>query len=349
MKRLVWGMLTAALAGVMVLLPARGCGGLSQAADVGAMPSIGQPLVRQGDFAVRLAADLGVGSSSNETEAESRLGEAGIGPRNGWIADYPMTPDIAVEVYNSVRAAADAGRIGMSAEIAAERFNNIMAQAGLSATASSVGTGDGAYAVSASAPGQAEMDDYYSGEGPPVITYYPPPPDYSYLYAWVPYPFWCSGFWFSGYFILNDFHRPVFVRHRHVFVSNHFRNIGGRNVARVDAVARLKGSPALTTGGTAGRGPGAPQGGKGGTPQQAPNRGSPVFRGTGAYRGRGAYTAPPPAPRAAVTTGQGGGHSSGSGGWSGNRAMVHSAPSGGFISRGSAGMGFHGGGGGRSR
>ncbi len=50
------------------------------------------------------------------------------------------------------------------------------------------------------------IDEYYYNEGPPVVTYYPPPWDYYYLYGWVPYPFWCSGFFFPGFFILNYFH-----------------------------------------------------------------------------------------------------------------------------------------------
>ena len=49
------------------------------------------------------------------------------------------------------------------------------------------------------------IDNYYSDEGPPVVTYYAPPPDYAYLYAWDPFPFWCGGFWFPGYYVLNDF------------------------------------------------------------------------------------------------------------------------------------------------
>jgi hypothetical protein len=311
--------------------------------------------VREGDFAVRLEAALGMGTAGNETEAESRLAEAGISPRNGWIADYPMTPDISGEVYNSVRAAADAGKIGLSAESAVERFNNIIAQAGLSATASSVGGGSGAYADSASGPGEAAIDDYYYNEGPPVISYYSPPPDYSYLYAWVPYPFWCYGFWFPGYFILNDFHRPVFVGGRGVFVSNHFRDSGGHRFARIDPVARFQGRPALTTSGTGRSGLGVSGGGRGfgGTgsapPQLAPNSrfSAPAFRGGGTngmpYRGRGASSAPPAAPRTAVTGQRSVYRGSGTGSWGGSRTMAHSGTSGGSF-RGGASAGFHGGG-----
>ena len=320
MKRLALSMLIAGFMGAIALLPATGRGDSNRAADVNALPPIGQALVREGDFAIQLEAALGMGTAGNETEAESRLAEAGISPRNGWIADYPMTPDIA-------------GEIGLSAESAAERFNNIMAQGGLSATASSVGGGSGAYAVSASAPGEAEIDDYYYDEGPPVITYYVPPPDYSNLYAWVPYPFWCYGFWFPGYFMLNDFHRPVFVGHRHAFVSNHFRDIGGRRYMRIDPVARFQGRPALTTNGT-------------GRSRLGVSGGSRRFEGTGSaprLAPNSRFSAP--APRTAVTGQRSVYRGGGTGSWGGRRAMSHSGISGGSFSfRGSASTGFHGGG-----
>ncbi|MGD0584799.1 MAG: hypothetical protein ABSA86_03350 [Oryzomonas sp.] len=353
MKRLVLGMMIAVFAGAITLLPAASRGDSNQAAGANAPLAIGQTLVREGDFAVQLEAALGMGTAGNETEAESRLAEADISPRNGWIADYPMTPDISGEVYSSVRAAADAGKIGLSAESAAERFNNVMAQAGLSATASSVGGGSGAYAVSASSPDEAAIDDYYYNEGPPVITYYSPPPDYSYLYAWVPYPFWCYGFWFPGYFILNDFHRPMFVGGRGVFVSNHFRDIGGHRFARIDAVARFQGRPAMTTSGTGRSGLGVSGGGRGfgGTgsaPQLAPNSrfSAPAYRWGGTngmpYRGR-AFSAPPSAPRSAVTGQRNVYRGGGTGSWGGGRTMAHSGIAGGSF-RGGGSTGFHGGG-----
>ena len=54
------------------------------------------------------------------------------------------------------------------------------------------------------------ISNYYGSEGPPVITYYAPPPDYSYLYSWVPYPFWWWGWWFPGYYMLSSFTFPAY-------------------------------------------------------------------------------------------------------------------------------------------
>jgi hypothetical protein len=59
-------------------------------------------------------------------------------------------------------------------------------------------------------PGAEVVNHYYYDYGPPVVTYYPPPAPYYYLYSWVPYPFWWGpGLYYSGYFILHDFHRHV--------------------------------------------------------------------------------------------------------------------------------------------
>ncbi len=53
-------------------------------------PPVVQPLVDEGTFAIRLGAALGVITTDDEVEAESALGNMGIAPRNGWIADYPV-------------------------------------------------------------------------------------------------------------------------------------------------------------------------------------------------------------------------------------------------------------------
>ena len=74
-------------------------------------PPIGGPLVREGDFAVRLLSALDLGTTDDEVEAETRLGEVGIIPRNGWIADYPVTPDVLGELQKAVVDAASSRKI----------------------------------------------------------------------------------------------------------------------------------------------------------------------------------------------------------------------------------------------
>ena len=84
-------------------------------------------LVREGYFAVGLAEVLKIGQVENEAEAESKLASAGIAPKNGWIADYPLTPKIIGELENAVGEAADSGKITMNREEAIRAFQDLTA------------------------------------------------------------------------------------------------------------------------------------------------------------------------------------------------------------------------------
>ena len=77
-------------------------------------PPISQVLVREGNFAVKLVEVLKLGTAKNEAEAESMLASAGIAPKNGWIADYPLTPDIIGELRRAIGAALDSGKLAMN-------------------------------------------------------------------------------------------------------------------------------------------------------------------------------------------------------------------------------------------
>jgi hypothetical protein len=54
-----------------------------------------------------------LGTAKNEAEAESMLASVGIAPKNGWIADYPLTPDIIGEVRKTIGLALDSGKLAM--------------------------------------------------------------------------------------------------------------------------------------------------------------------------------------------------------------------------------------------
>jgi len=205
-------------------------------------PPVAQPLIREGNLAVSLAEALNLGTANSESEAESLLGEKDISPKNGWIADYPVTPDILGELNMALGDAADAGKIALNRVEAQQRLDGIVKELGVSVTASENGANAPPTPEDANIAPPSDLYDYYSDEGPPVVTYYAPPPDYYYLYSWVPYPFWCSGFWFGGFFVLNDFHRSVFFNHGRFhgrgFVSNHFRDGRSNRFGRVDPAAR---------------------------------------------------------------------------------------------------------------
>ena len=196
----------------------------------GSPPPVSQQLVPEGDFALKLVSALNLGPVTTEAQAEDLLFSVGIAPKNGWIADYPMTPIIIGEVQNAVVAAADARKLPMGRDDALKAFQGVTTEFGLAIVPGSPGQ----YAENQPQPNPAEIDNYYYDEGPPVITYYPPPWDYYYLYAWVPYPFWWGGFFFSGFFCLHDFHRAVFIGHHHAFVTNHFVDPRTHAVSTVD-------------------------------------------------------------------------------------------------------------------
>jgi hypothetical protein len=210
-------------------------------------PPIEQPLVREGDFAVKLANALNLTTSNDEAASENALSSIGIAPRNGWISDYPMTPDIIAEVRGSTARAASSGSLQMAEAEATGIVDNVSIDMKLP-----VKVAGEQYGYSASAGSQyaappadvglydeepAYVEDYYGDYGPPVVTYYPPPWEYYWLYDWVPWPFWWGGFGFGGFFVLCDFD----VNHHGHHFSNHFRNANG-TWSRVDPATRSAGT-----------------------------------------------------------------------------------------------------------
>jgi hypothetical protein len=188
-------------------------------------PPVAPPLIREGDFAIKLAEALKIGRAESEAEAEDILASAGIAPKNGWIADYPMTPDIIGELEKAISEAADAKRLPMGKDEALRVFRTAAVELELPII---VEVPDRNLASpSPTAPEYIKpsvIDNYYYSEGPPVVTYYLPPPDYYYLYAWIPSPFWFSGFYFRGFYILHDFNRVVFINRHVCTITNHIRD-----------------------------------------------------------------------------------------------------------------------------
>jgi hypothetical protein len=168
-------------------------------------PSVGQQVIREGDYAVELVKVLKIGPQEGEADAETALASLGITPKSGWISDFPVTPDIIADIQASIDAAADAGKLPIGKAAADQAFVALNTEIGIEVMpAAEAGPGNN-YAEDQAYEEPTVIDNYYSDEGPPVITYYAPPPDYAYLYAWDPFPFWCGGFWFPGYYVLNDF------------------------------------------------------------------------------------------------------------------------------------------------
>jgi hypothetical protein len=204
---------------------------------------IAQQLVREGDLAVKLVTTFELAATNDEIEAENQLAQVGIIPRNGWIADYPVTPDIVGELQQSVGESADAGKLSIGRDEALKRFDDAVAELKLAIKPHTAAKNyQPKLEIAEAYPDPGVINNYYMTEGPPVVTYYAPPPNYYYLYSWVPYPFWWTGLWFPGFFVLNDFHRTIVVNQRVFFVSNHFRDVRGQRVFRIDPVRRFHGS-----------------------------------------------------------------------------------------------------------
>jgi len=200
-------------------------------------PPVSQTLIPEGQFALKLAPALKLGTPNNEAQAEDLLTSAGIAPKNGWIADYPVTPNIIGELQNSVTTAADAKKLPMGKDEALKAFQGLTSEFGLAISPGSEQYAESQPPTSSEYVEPQEINDYYYDEGPPVVTYYPPPWDYYYLYGWVPYPFWCSGFFFPGFFVLNDFDIIVGGFHHHHFrITNHFFDPRTHAFGRVDPV-----------------------------------------------------------------------------------------------------------------
>lgn len=202
-------------------------------------PPISQTLVREGDFAIKLAEALKIGQAKSEAEAEDLLASAGITPKNGWIADYPVTPDIIAELEKAIGEAADANRLPIAKNEALKALRTTAVELELPIIAEVPdGYAEGPPPATSQYTPPSVIDNYYYTEGPPVVTYYPPPWDYYYMYAWIPSPFWYSGYFFPGFFILHDFHR-VIHRHRHAYIiTNHVRDSRTGRIFAMDPTRR---------------------------------------------------------------------------------------------------------------
>ena len=211
-------------------------------------PPIEQTLVREGDFAVKLVERLRIGTPQDEAEAETMLSGMGISPKNGWISDYPVTPDIIRELENTVVEAADAGRLPMESEEALRLYQDLIVEVGLNVVAETKTEYPPEQpSRSYSCYSEPTIGSYYYTYGPPVVTYYPPPGPYLYLYAWVPFPFWWTGWYFPGFYVLHNFHRCIHIyhphhhHHHHVYVSNHWKDPKTKRVFVIDPSRRHTG------------------------------------------------------------------------------------------------------------
>jgi uncharacterized membrane protein YgcG len=121
---------------------------------------------------MRLTEALKIGPVKSEAEAENMLALVGIAPKNGWIADYPVTPDIIGELQNAIATAADSGKIAMNKSEAIKVFEDLV----------------------------IEIENQYSRVEPSPMRE-PYPETYYYPY---PYPYYYP-YYYGGYYYLGGF------------------------------------------------------------------------------------------------------------------------------------------------
>lgn len=202
-------------------------------------PPVGQPLVREGDFATRLAEALYLGTPQDEADAVNMLKSVDIAPKNGWNPDYPITPDILLELESAVGRAAENRQLAIEKDTALQALREVADKLGL---LFSIAAGEGAGPPNAYSGGNPVwIDNYYDDNGPPVITYYSPPPAYIYLYTWVAYPFWYGRYYFKGYYCLHNFDRTVFVGRVARSCTNHVLDRGSGQVFIINPATGRRG------------------------------------------------------------------------------------------------------------
>ena len=220
----------------------------SQTSQTQQSPPVAQTLIREGDFAIKLAAKLDLGLPTNETEAEDLLAKAGVVPLNGWLSDYPVTPEIVGQLQSAIAKSLADGKLLMNANEATQGFYSLTQELNQPIPAPEGSAPSEQDQMPTSSTSSADIDNYYYDQGPPIITYYPPPTDYVYLYDWVPYPVFWFGFWFPGFYICHNFttvagsgffgHGDHHEHWRRGLVTNRVIDPATRRVAVRDPVTR---------------------------------------------------------------------------------------------------------------
>ncbi len=217
----------------------------SQSSQTQQVPPVAQPLVREGDFAIKLAAELDLGNPADEASAEDMLAKAGIVPANGWLSDYPVTPEIVGQLQSSLAKAAAEGRLPMNADEATRGLYSVASRMNLPVPSGPSTSEPESQQPSAVQSNPTVINNYYNDQGPPIVTYYPPPYYDAYLYDWVPYPAFWFGYWFPGFYICHSFTTVVVVRDddfgdrgRRGIVSNRVIDPVTRRIAVVDPITK---------------------------------------------------------------------------------------------------------------
>ena len=164
----------------------------------------------QGEFAVQLVKELGLGEPTDAGQAADILAGLRIAPSLGqWLFDQPMTPELTTRLRRLTVAAADRGAISLTQEQALLAFDTTAAL------------------LNVDIPTPTDQDivsyaPYPMTDMPPLVDFYQPAPPYYPYYVWTPIAggFWWGDYFFPGFYVLNV---GQFCDHypRHYHDSNH--------------------------------------------------------------------------------------------------------------------------------
>ena len=128
--------------------------------------AVSSGLAREGDFAIKLAEVLKLGTARTRLKQRTCWLQPVSHRKNGWIADYPLTPDIIGEVRTSISLALDSRKIAMKKDEASLAVQVLIDnQRKLQDSASQEQT--------------SEYGDYLSASHEAYDPYYSPEPYYS--------------------------------------------------------------------------------------------------------------------------------------------------------------------------
>lgn len=123
-------------------------------------PPVAQTLVPVGVFAMQLSEALKLGSVQDEAKAEELLSSLGIEPQNGWLAEYPVTPDVLGDVEKGISVASDKGKIKLTKDQVLKLVGDVKAKLGFD-----VNPGPNAPAGLIERPGNKTIYSYTDREG----------------------------------------------------------------------------------------------------------------------------------------------------------------------------------------
>ncbi|MGR8933018.1 MAG: hypothetical protein ACU837_01350 [Gammaproteobacteria bacterium] len=96
-----------------------------------ARPPVEQTLIPEGLFAVQLAQALQIERTEDVAVAEKRLSELSIAPKNGWISEFPVTPEVIGDIDKAVATAAETGLLQLGKTQALQALSGLKTKLGL--------------------------------------------------------------------------------------------------------------------------------------------------------------------------------------------------------------------------